>query len=113
MFTRLIVQVTDTAFPKMMVIPVADRITLGRSDVDDPSVSPDIDFVACNAISNGISRYHAAIDPQPNGEFMLYDLGSRNGTSLNDIDLKSHEPYPIRDGDKIELGRLKMIIHFE
>ena len=113
MFTRLIVQVRDTAFPKTMVTPITNRVTLGRSDVDDPSISPDIDFVACNAISNGISRYHATIVPQANGELMLYDLGSRNGTSLNGLDLKPHEPYPVRDGDRIGLGRLRMTIYFE
>jgi pSer/pThr/pTyr-binding forkhead associated (FHA) protein len=113
MFTRLIVQVTDTAFPKTMAIPITERVTLGRSDIDDPSLSPDIDFVACNAIPNGISRSHAAIDPQPNGDLMLYDLGSRNGTSLNGLELKSHEPYIVRDGDKIHLGRLKIMLYLE
>lgn len=113
MFTRLIVQVTDTAFPKTMVVPITERIILGRSDVDDPSVSPDADFIACNAISNGISRSHATITPQPNGEFMLIDLGSLNGTSLNGIGLEPHQSYAVSDGDKIHLGRLKMTIYFE
>ncbi len=113
MITRLKVEVTDTAFPKTMEIPVRGRVILGRSDHDSPSQSPDIDFVACNAISNGVSRSHAAIDPQANGEFMLYDLGSRNGTRLNGVQLDPHQPYVVKDGDEIYIGRLKMTIYFE
>lgn len=113
MITRLKVKVTDTAFPKTMEIPIKGRVTLGRSDVDSPSTSPDIDFVACNAISNGISRSHAAIVPQTNGEFTLIDLGSRNGTMLNGVQLEPHESYTIHDGDEIYIGRLKMTIYFE
>jgi len=113
MITRLKVSITDTAFPKTMEIPLKQQVILGRSDVDDPSFSPDIDFVACNAISNGVSRTHAAIAPQANGEFMLMDLGSRNGTMLNGTRLDPHQPYAVTDGDEIHLGRLKMVIYFE
>ena len=113
MITRLKVEVTDTAFPKTMEIPVKGRITLGRSDIDAPTVSPDIDFVACNAISKGVSRSHAAIIPDTNGDLMLIDLGSRNGTTLNGLQLEPHEPYVVKDGDEIYIGRLKMTIYFE
>ena len=113
MITRLKVKITDTAFPKMMEIPVNKRVTLGRSDIDAPLVSPDIDFVACNAIANGISRSHAAIDPQSDGKFALIDLGSRNGTMLNGHKLNAHQPYIVADGDEIYIGNLRMTIYFE
>jgi pSer/pThr/pTyr-binding forkhead associated (FHA) protein len=113
MITRLKVKITDTAFPKMMEIPVNKRVTLGRSDIDAPSVSPDIDFVAFNAIVNGISRSHAAIAPQTDGKFVLIDLGSRNGTKLNGHTLNAHQPYPITDGDEIYIGNLRTVIYFE
>lgn len=113
MITRLKVKITDTAFPKIMEIPLKRQVTLGRSDIDDPSFTPDIDFVACNAISNGVSRSHAAIAPQANGEFTLMDLGSRNGTMLNGNVLEPHQSYTVKDGDEIHIGRLKMLIYFE
>lgn len=112
MVTRLVVQITDTAFPKIMEIPLNKRITLGRSDVDDSSSIPDVDFINCNAIRNGISRRHAAIDIQPDG-YVLYDLGSSNGTFINDMQLTPHESYAIQSGDKLSLGRLKMTVFFE
>ena len=113
MITRLVVRVTDTAFPKEMEIPLTKQIILGRSDVDDPSIVPDVDFIACNAISNGISRSHAAISPQTNGEFMLVDLNSSNGTILNGEKLEPHQSYPVKDGDRVLIGRLKMVVYFE
>ena len=113
MYTRLIVQVTDTAFPKTMMVPIGEQLIFGRSDEDDLTFTPDVDLVACNAIRNGVSRQHALIQPQPDGSFVLYDMGSRNGTVLNGHELDPHQPYPVTDGDKIQLGRLLITIYFE
>lgn len=111
--TRLVVQVTDTAFPKIMEIPLIKRVVLGRSDVDDTHSRPDIDLINCNAINNGISRRHAAIEVNSDNTYILHDLGSRNGTFINDVQIESNQSHPIQDGDKIRLGRLKMTIFFE
>lgn len=54
----------------------------------------------------GVSRRHAALERQPDGSYGIQDLGSTNGTLLND------DPNPIiagelvrlRDGDTIRLG---------
>ncbi len=49
-----------------------------------------------------ISRMHAAIEPEGDGEFVLRDLDSSNGTLLNGE--RIDEPIPLREGDKITLG---------
>jgi len=113
MFTHLRIQVTDTAFPKIMVVPVKHRIVLGRSDEDDPTHRPDVDFLSCNALRNGISRSHAMIETSNNNEIHLIDLDSRNGTFLNDEQLIPNQAVMIKDGDQVQLGRLKMTIHME
>lgn len=113
MFTRLIIQVTDTAFPKMFEVPIKKRIVIGRSDVDDPFNRPDVDLIAFNAIRNGISRAHAAIERQPSGELHLIDLNSRNGTQVNGDALTPQQPHVLQDGDKIDLGQLRMTIYLE
>jgi len=113
MSTRLVIQVTDTAFPKVMEIPLRKRVIIGRSDVDDTDSKPDIDLINCNAINNGISRRHAAIDIHTDNTYVLYDLDSRNGTFLNETRLEPHHPYPIQSGQRIRLGRLKMTVFFE
>ena len=113
MTTRIVVQITDTAFPKTIVAPLGKMLVLGRSDVDDTSSKPDVDLINCNAIRNGISRNHAAIDGIPGEGYVIYDLGSRNGTFLNDEQLEPHQPRLLHDGDKVKLGRLSMTIFFE
>ena len=49
-----------------------------------------------------VSRQHAVITPQPNGEFVLKDLRSTNGTRVDGCPLA--EPRVLKDGEKIYLG---------
>ena len=50
----------------------------------------------------GVSRQHASIRGDDNG-FWVTDLGSRNGTFVNDTRL-GQEPYRLRNWDRIEIG---------
>lgn len=50
-----------------------------------------------------VSRYHAQILRQIDG-FALQDIGSANGTYLNDELLLAKQPRPLKDGDMIRLG---------
>ena len=49
-----------------------------------------------------VSRRHAVLHRQPDGEFWLVDLGSVNGTYLNEARIA--QPVRLRDGDRITLG---------
>jgi len=64
-------------------------VTLGRL--------PDCDVVVSDA---GASRQHARIS-QANGEFVLTDLGSTNGTLVNDEAVRERV---LADGDRITIG---------
>lgn len=107
------VKITEIAFPKIFVSPLKNRIVFGRSDEDFPNYKPDIDLVSCNAISNGISRQHAVLDIQTDGQCVLIDLDSRNGTKVNGVVLQPHHAHPINNGDKVQLGRLEFTVLFE
>ena len=65
-------------------------VILGR--VDDVA-----DIVVPN---NSASRHHAAIGYK-NGAFVLYDMGSTNGTLLNGERISEHK---LEHGDEIEIG---------
>jgi hypothetical protein len=52
----------------------------------------------------GISHRHAKLLRQPDGSFILLDVGSTNGTRLNDVEVKPGVRTPLRDGDQITLG---------
>lgn len=49
----------------------------------------------------GVSRRHAMVVRRPDGECVLVDLQSRNGTYVNGLRVRSS---PLREGDKIQLG---------
>ncbi len=56
--------------------------------------------------SDTVSRNHALIKQGEDGAFCVFDLGSRNGTLLNDRLVSS--PMPLRDGDTIRLGEVTL-----
>lgn len=67
-----------------------DRQNIGRESAND-IVVPDIN----------ISRVHAEIHMQPNGQWVVSDLGSTNGLYVNGQKVQSAQ---LRDADMITLG---------
>ncbi len=56
-----------------------------------------------------VSRRHAMIHRQGDGEYWLVDFGSRNGTYLNGHRIA--QPTRLRDGDRISLGGCELQFH--
>jgi pSer/pThr/pTyr-binding forkhead associated (FHA) protein len=54
-----------------------------------------------------VSSYHARLDRR-DGEWWLTDLGSRNGTRLNDVPIT--KSVPLADGDVIEVGQVELVL---
>lgn len=54
--------------------------------------------------SQFVSGYHAEILLLDNGEILLTDKGSRNGTYLNDQRLQPNRDIPIKRGDNIRFA---------
>ncbi len=78
---------------------------IGRSHPRDTSM-PDVDLWAMG-LENArtASRRHCRIFFQ-DGAYYLEDLGSMNGTWLNDIPLEAGMPHLLNDGDRIAAGRV-------
>ena len=55
--------------------------------------------------NQGISREHFKIFNE-NGEYFIKDLGSKNGTKLNDVKLEANNMKPLKDGDVINIPNL-------
>lgn len=51
-----------------------------------------------------ISRQHAVVAHNNKEQICLMDLGSAQGTFVNDQEIEPNEPRPLRDGDCIKLG---------
>ena len=83
-------------------------MVLGRMDPDE-DVYPDIDLGPYDADEMGVSREHLLLKLDGD-RIVAADNGSSNGTLINHDRMKPHEDYPIRDGDEIQLGLMKVKI---
>ena len=76
-------------------IPLQEkRLTIGRE-------ASAVDVVSDQA---GVSRMHCELVKVEGGEqYALKDLGSRNGTALNDTNIVPFKLYPLKNGDRIRI----------
>lgn len=86
-------------------------IVFGRNDPDD-RFRPDVDLIPFDGYKLGISRRHAALT-LTGRRLDVRDLGSSNGTHLNDVQLDENEPHQIRDGDQLRFGNMTFTISFQ
>jgi general secretion pathway protein E len=66
-------------------------ITIGRHPDNDIPIKDEL-----------ASRFHCTIEPDTAGHWRVRDLGSRNGTRVNDAAI---EDRPLRPGDRVQIGR--------
>lgn len=83
---------------------------LGRYD-PDALKQPDIDLTKFQAHDEGVSRLHAEIQLF-NDRVCVQDLGSRNGTFVNNEKIAPYIEHPLYDGDWLKLGRLKILVNY-
>jgi adenylate cyclase len=78
------------------VIPAASGCSMGRAPTNTVVIA-----------DTKVSRNHAVIHPQGTHDYMLVDLGSRNGTLVNGR--RVTQPTRLRDGDRIKLGEVVLL----
>jgi pSer/pThr/pTyr-binding forkhead associated (FHA) protein len=59
----------------------------------------------------GLSRRHAVIRRAEHG-YEVLDLGSANGTWLNDERLVPHKSYPLDSGSHLRLGNMRLFVRY-
>jgi pSer/pThr/pTyr-binding forkhead associated (FHA) protein len=86
-----------------------EEAQIGRWDADG-GVFPDVDLDADDPEAK-VSRRHARI-VRRNGQYLIEDLGSTNGTFINrGRRLLPGDRQPLRDGDEIIVGKTFMRFH--
>jgi pSer/pThr/pTyr-binding forkhead associated (FHA) protein len=88
-----------------------EQLFLGRRDRHSSALQADVDLTPYGAQELGVSRTHAAIRVSGEGVSII-DLNSTNGTYLNGFVLRPHQPYKLRHGDEITLGKLTLQVGF-
>ncbi len=91
-------------------LEVRDHVVIGRRD-PLAGFFPDLDLTAYGGKEYGVSRRHAVIT-QDETALYIKDLSTTNGTRLNGFQLEPERLYRLRDGDELELGRLRMVVRF-
>jgi len=86
------------------------QVVIGRHDPITQQ-SPPVDLDEYAAYRQGVSRKHSALQII-NGSLMVSDLGSSNGTFLNDSRLPMRQPQVIVDGDEIRVGQVTIVVRF-
>lgn len=92
-----------------IVIKGAAEVSLGRNAPDEPPLT--VDLTRYDALALGVSRRHALIVFHHAGS-TIQDLGSSNGTFLNEKRLEPHQPQPLKNGDLVRLGQLMIFAFF-
>lgn len=91
-----------------MVFPLAagGETTVGRID-PVTGIHPDIDLTGVDD-RRSVSRRHARIERQKDGSFVvLEDVGTMNGTFINDERLQPGRPAPLKPGNSLRFGTVE------
>ena len=78
-------------------LPAKDNLIIGRTHRNTVA---DIDLGPYDAADAGVSRRHARLIKQGD-EWLIEDLGSLNGTYVNEVQVKPGEMVPLKDSDTI------------
>jgi len=93
MARELLIQCPDG---QMRTVPLTERVAVGRSSAAE----------LCFPEDAGLSRQHFAFEPEGEG-WTVQDLGSKNGTFVNQIPLKGK--LLLQPGDRIAAGHLAIV----
>lgn len=96
---------------QIIYMPDRDTIVVGRATRAADADLPDVDLTPFSAAQQGVSRAHLRLARRSNLVYVT-DLDSRNGTWLNGKRLVGQNERLVRDGDSLQLGKLKVTLRF-
>ncbi|MGZ5477806.1 MAG: cyclic nucleotide-binding domain-containing protein [Thermoanaerobaculia bacterium] len=99
---RLVDVATGTSF----FLSTADETTIGRAD-PVTGILPDIDLTPVDT-NRSVSRRHAKIIRVRDDYHVLEEVGTVNGTYVNDQRIPTGVPVALHDGDFIKIGLISM-----
>lgn len=104
---RLVDVATGTAF----FFSTGDETTIGRAD-PVTGILPDIDLTAVDN-NRSVSRRHAKIIKTNDDYHVLEEVGTVNGTYVNEQRIPTGVPVTLHDGDLLKIGLIAMKAVFD
>jgi CRP-like cAMP-binding protein len=104
---RLVDLASGTAF----FFSNGDETTIGRAD-PVTGILPDVDLTPVDT-NRSVSRRHAKILRTGNDYHVLEEVGTVNGTYVNDQRIPTGTPVTIHDGDLVKIGLIAMKAVFD
>jgi pSer/pThr/pTyr-binding forkhead associated (FHA) protein len=95
---------------KPLILHGRQSVTLGRQINGEPADV--IDMTPYHGHLLGVSRRHVTLFRGEDGLYRVRDLGSTNGSWLNEKRLKPDEVVEVPNGEQLRLGQLIMFVHF-
>jgi hypothetical protein len=96
---------------RQLKLDLGNEISIGRVDTRR-GIWPEVDLTLDEGAESGVSRRHALVRNSDEGVVVI-DLGSSNGTRVNDRRLPPERPHLLSNGDSVRFGRLLVKIYFE
>jgi hypothetical protein len=103
----VILQFQPTGICVSLALP--QPMVLGRGAATNFSTF--LDLTDLGAVQHGVSRHHAQLRRDGN-RLMIQDLGSTNGTFLNELRLIAHKDYLVQHCARVRLGTLEVVLAF-
>jgi pSer/pThr/pTyr-binding forkhead associated (FHA) protein len=103
----VILQFQPTGICVSLALP--QPMTLGRGSATNFSTF--LDLTDLGGVQHGVSRHHAQLRRDSN-RLMIQDLGSTNGTFLNELRLIAHKDYLVQHCARVRLGTLDVVLAF-
>lgn len=103
-----VIELRGTAVKPPLKLRLDDSLVVGRNDAQQ-TTQPDVDLSEYQAEESGVSRQHLQFKVEKD-QLLVIDLDSGNGTLLNGEKLEPQKPYPVKNRDILQLGRLPVEI---
>lgn len=97
--------------PQPVLVYPKKEVMVGRRDATT-GTQPDLDLTPYAGYRMGVSRRHLMFR-MADRRIEVVDLGSSNGSRLNGIIMQAHQPYLLRDGDLLTLGKMDVRVTFQ
>ncbi len=104
-------RVVDVATGTAFFFSSGDETTIGRAD-PVTGILPDIDLTPVDT-NRSVSRRHAKIIKTGHDYHVLEEVGTVNGTYVNDQRIPTGVPVTLHDGDLLKIGLISLKVVFD